>query len=135
MTLEIRAPADHPRTAKLWGGEVEIFNSREVGYCGKILILHEGFQGSLHRHARKHETMLVLKGRVELDIPSEESERASPPGVLECMRLGPGDSIVLPPGTWHRFRALTREAQIVEFSTPHDDADVERAEPARELRP
>ena len=133
MTPEFRAPRDHPRTPKLWGGEIEIINNHL--YCGKILILHAGACGSLHRHANKHETMLVMQGIVEFEYEGVEPDNseASAPEVLTISQLRVGQAVVLPPGAWHRFRAISSKARIVEFSTPHDDADVERAEESRKL--
>lgn len=97
---------------KVWGFEQWIVN--DDAYCGKRLILQKGMQCSLHRHPVKRETFFVQSGFVRLEA-----------GGL-VMMLRPGDSMTIEPGTWHRFAGL-RDSVIFEFSTRHDDADVERA--------
>ena len=105
----------HKLVPKLWGSECWIVNNEK--YCGKILHLKPGFSSSLHLHKVKHETMLCLRGRVRIYNATGYS----------AIYLEPGDSLELPPGTYHTFEALEGDAVLIEFSTHHDDDDVERA--------
>ena len=103
----------HP---KLWGYEEWIVNRPE--YCGKRLVLHRGWQGSLHYHKVKDETFYVEHGRVRLEVGTIIKE------------LGPGDSQHIPKLTEHRFCGLL-DSVIFEFSTLHCDDDTYRLEPAK----
>lgn len=109
----------HSFVPKVWGTEEWIVNS---DYCGKILRLSAGMRCSLHRHLIKDETFYVQSGIVLL-------ESGEFPDALELCQLGHGDSTRIPPLTWHRFSSHTG-ATIIEFSTHHEDFDVERAEPS-----
>jgi quercetin dioxygenase-like cupin family protein len=97
---------------KSWGEEHWIVNGE---YCGKKLVLKKGHRCSLHFHKVKDEVFYVIKGRVHLELAGEEH-------VLE-----PGDHRHVPPNTAHRFSGLT-DAEIIEFSTHHEDSDSYRIE-------
>ena len=100
---------------KVWGKEEWIVN-RE--YCGKLLYLDKGATSSLHRHLTKHETFYVLKGHVILMLDGYRYD------------LTPGKSLEIEPGDYHSFYG-EKDSVIIEFSTHHDDNDVERAEPSK----
>lgn len=102
---------------KVWGHEEWIVNNDL--YCGKRLVLRNGWQCSMHRHLVKDETFYVAEGVVLLEVGN----------LFDISHtLFPGDSYRITPGTWHRFSAPAGSAVIYEFSTRHDDADVERRE-------
>lgn len=103
---------------KAWGHEVVIHNGN--GYCGKRLVLYQGWQCSLHRHLIKDETFYVQEGTVLLEHNDIKE-------TLYC-----GDSRRIMPGVWHRFFGLT-DAVMFEFSTTHEDQDVERKEISRRM--
>ncbi len=104
----------HKLVPKLWGSECWIVNNDD--YCGKILHLKPGFKSSLHYHIVKHETMLCLWGTVSIYADNLPDTRI----------FDRGDSHELPPGTYHSFEAVGGDAVLIEFSTHHDDDDVER---------
>ena len=103
---------------KAWGQEHWIVN-RE--YCGKKLILNQGFRCSLHFHKNKDEVFYVTAGRVFLELG--DGERV----------MGPGDHHHIPAGVEHRFWGL-EDSEIMEFSTHHDDEDSYRV-PGQESGP
>ena|SRR3989344_1763119 len=98
---------------KLWGSEEWIVNTKD--YCGKILNLKKGFRGSIHYHKNKHETFYLLEGKVLLELGDE----------LKKNILSVGNSVILEPGTKHRFTPL-EDSKIIEFSTHHEDSDTYR---------
>lgn len=106
--------------AKVWGEEQWIVNT--AAYCGKRLFLRKGYHCSLHRHLVKDETFYVQSGVMYLDH-GENSKQ------LATRIMGPGDIQRIEPNTWHRFTGMT-DCVFFEFSTHHDDADVERMEPS-----
>jgi len=92
---------------KAWGHEEWIWNE---DYCGKLLVLKEGYQCSMHYHKVKDEVFYVIRGRVLMEKGNEKA-------ILE-----PGDAVHISPGELHRFTGLT-SAQIIEFSSHHSDED------------
>jgi len=91
--------------------EYWVANEQESGYCGKFLFLLAGQTCPEHRHIKKHETFLVMKGEVEMG------------GGGEVCRLGEGALLSMPPGRAHRFTALGA-ALLLEVSSPslrHDN--------------
>lgn len=100
------------RVPKDWGEELWIVNR---DYCGKLLRIKQGHRCSLHYHKAKDEVFYVTKGRVLLELGGDE------------MILETGDHRHVAPGTIHRFTGLT-DAELVEFSTHHEDSDSYRVE-------
>lgn len=101
---------------KKWGEERIIVN--EPTHCGKILTINAGWQCSLHHHAEKDETFLVMSGPVFMQIEDR------------VFLAGFGEAFRIPPGTKHRFGAQLHMAMLTEFSSHHDDDDVVRHEPS-----
>jgi quercetin dioxygenase-like cupin family protein len=94
-------------------GEIEFWvaNEVEAGYCGKFLFVADGQTCPYHRHDRKHETFLVLKGQVRMVVDDVEK------------RLSEGDTLVMPPGQRHSFTGVG-PALLLEVSMPstrHDN--------------
>ena len=98
---------------KAWGHEVWLVNT-ELS-CLKELHITPGWQCSLHRHRIKDETFIVQSGHVEIELGGR------------YWQANPGETIHVPPLTWHRFASHTG-AMLLEVSTHHSDADVERRE-------
>ncbi len=103
--------------AKPWGEE-RIF-AEGARYAGKVLVIRAGQTLSYQYHERKEETLLVLEG--ELGLETEEG------GARVILRLAPGESFHVSPGTRHRMFADAADCSVVEVSTPELD-DVVRLE-------
>src|SRR5690242_7319219 len=98
---------------KLWGTEYWEVNTDL--YCMKILVVAPGRRCSLHRHLIKDETFLC---RVE-EVIVEMVDSVSQIGEMRILRRG--ESIHIPPLTWHRFSNVRSvPAMIEEISTHHD---------------
>ncbi len=54
-----------------------------------------------HYHARSEEIYLILEGGGELEVDGERRE------------VGPGDAILIPPGSWHRLEAGAAGARLL----------------------
>ncbi len=108
---------------KPWGYELWFANSDEKNYCGKELVILSSHRLSLHRHIVKDETFYIQRGDIiiETGIPGEEG--------YQVLHLSHGATIHIAPGVWHRVTATTRDARLIEVSTFHADADVERLQP------
>jgi mannose-6-phosphate isomerase-like protein (cupin superfamily) len=104
--------ARRPRIVPKPWGEERIF--AETGrYAGKLILIRAGESLSYQFHNRKEETLHVLEGTLGLQV-----ERAGEKAVL---RLGPGESFHVDPGTRHRMYAEETDCLVVEVSTPELD--------------
>jgi mannose-6-phosphate isomerase-like protein (cupin superfamily) len=133
-----RALATFRRQVKAWGvtmppvkplvldfglGEYErtglieywIANETRAGYCGKYLFVFDGQTCPRHRHATKHETFFIVKGRVRMACG----------GRSRVMKEG--DLLPVPPGCFHSFTGVG-PALLLELSMPCEIADNEFAD-------
>ncbi len=99
------------RVEKPWG--FERIWAHTDRYVGKVLVIEEGKRLSLQYHERKDEAILVLSGRLRLELEDEH-------GRLAVHELGPGEHRRIPTGRRHRFGAISR-VELVEVSTPELD--------------
>jgi oxalate decarboxylase/phosphoglucose isomerase-like protein (cupin superfamily) len=114
---------------KLWGVEDWIVNTPL--YCGKVLVMHEGWQSSLHYHPIKDETMLCIDGCCVVEVYPQGIEGSKE---FIAMRAEDRSALRLPPNTPHRFMtSMGNTCTLVEFSTTHSDEDVVRFENSKEL--
>ena len=101
----MRAACSRVETVKKpWGREM-IF-ARAAKYVGKILVIEKGCRLSLQYHRKKHESLLVLRGKLRLRLG-----RAT-------RLIGPGCAFAVPPRTIHRFEAPHGRVTLIEVSTP-----------------
>jgi mannose-1-phosphate guanylyltransferase len=89
---------------KPWGREL-IF-ARAPKYVGKILVIEKGRRLSLQYHRKKHESLMVLRGRLGLRLGKTNKI------------VGPGTAFSVPPRTIHRFEAPKGRVTLIEVSTP-----------------
>ena len=108
-----------PRYPKVWGEEHWIVNR---DYCGKKLVLNQGYRCSLHFHKNKDEVFYVLSGKVLLEVGDD------------WRLLVAGDHQHIPPGVVHRFWGV-EDAEMIEFSTHHEDEDSYRVEVSGSFEP
>ena len=111
--------AGRPRVVPKPWGEERIF--AETGrYAGKLILIRAGESLSYQYHNRKEETLHVLQGTLGLQVESA-GERAD-------LRLVPGESFHVDPGTRHRMYAEAADCLVVEVSTPELDDVVRLAD-------
>jgi mannose-6-phosphate isomerase len=96
------------RTDKPWGHE--LLWALGNRYAAKILHIETGQRLSLQYHEFKEETLLLLRGRLALEL--EE-----PGGRLEQHEALPGHIFHIPAGRKHRMSAL-ETCDVMEVSTP-----------------
>ena len=102
---------DAKRVEKPWGHELIWAHTER--YVGKVLVIEAGKRLSLQYHERKDESILVVRGRLRLELEEDE-------GVLAAHELGPGDHRRIPTGRKHRFSGIER-VELIEVSTPELD--------------
>lgn len=114
---------------KDWGYEFWVINTPY--YCGKVLVMAEGWRSSLHCHPIKDETMLIGEGSAVMEIKPDGLDG---PSQYIMMRAEERTSVHIPPGTYHRLStSVGSDAVIIEWSTTHDEDDVVRAELSSQL--
>ncbi len=89
---------------KPWGHELVFANTKK--YVGKLLVIERGHRLSLQYHNKKHESLLVLKGKLKLTLGKK------------TRTVGEGAAFTVPPKTVHRFEAAKGRVTLVEVSTP-----------------
>lgn len=92
------------RVHKPWGHEMIFAHTKK--YVGKILVIEKGHRLSLQLHRKKHESLMVLRGRLKLRLGSKNK------------LVGPGTAFTIPPKTVHRFEATKGRVTLIEVSTP-----------------
>ncbi len=102
---------------KPWGHE-EIWAETER-YAGKLLSIRKDQRLSLQYHRVKDESILVIRGRLRLELENATGE-------LEIRELEPGDHSRIRAGRRHRFGAI-EDCELIEVSTSELD-DVVRLE-------
>jgi mannose-6-phosphate isomerase-like protein (cupin superfamily) len=104
------------RVDKPWGYELRFV--RTDRYAGKVLFIKAASQLSLQYHDKKDEAFFVQHGTLDLVLGRGAEQTV--------VRMKPGDSRHITPGTVHRFRAVT-DTLLFEVSTPELE-DVVRIE-------
>lgn len=125
--FNIDAYQGYPQVKKVWGTEIILTNRND--YCAKLMVLNAGFRCSLHCHRIKTETFFILQGVIGVTFGTN-------PALLRTEFKGPGDPLHLDPGTYHTFwqeSDASEPAIMLEVSSHHDDADVERLAPSGPL--
>ena len=108
------------KVQKGWGSET-IWATNNM-YCGKMLNFNTGGMFSMHFHAVKDETWLVLSGR--FTVRYIDTKDAS----IHSKELNPGD-------TWHNLPLVPHQliclakGTIIEVSTPDSVEDNYRVSP------
>ena len=114
--MEVR-DSSSTKVEKPWGYEIRWAITDR--YLGKILHINAGEALSLQYHQQKDESLLVIKGAMDLELGEVSGE-------LERRRLEVGDTVHIRPGQRHRMTAVD-DTDIFEVSTPEID-DVVRLE-------
>ena len=104
------------RVGKPWGHE-EIVEQNEH-YVVKKLFINAGHRLSLQYHERKHETLILHKGKVWLKYTSVHPKEAAKR--LNAIMMHPGFVEVIVPGTTHQIEAR-EDSIIIECSTTELD--------------
>ena len=107
-----------PRVVTKPWGEERIF-AETPRYAGKLLVIRKGESLSYQYHVRKEETIHVLDGTLGLQLEQD--------GEAADLRVAPGQTFHVAPGTRHRMYAPEGDCLLVEVSTPELD-DVVRLE-------
>lgn len=109
---ELKRMEENKSVPKVWGAEQYVTNRPE--YCAKFLTVLKGYVCSEHRHLVKTESFYVLEGSGIITVN----------GFIT--KVKEGDIVHIRRGAWHCF-ATASGMKLLEISTHHDDADVERS--------
>jgi mannose-6-phosphate isomerase-like protein (cupin superfamily) len=103
--------------SKPWGWENRFAITER--YLGKVIHINAGEMLSLQYHREKDETILIVSGVMDLQLEDDA-------GVIQTLRLRPGQSRRIVPGKKHRMVAV-EECEFFEVSSPEIE-DVVRLE-------
>jgi mannose-6-phosphate isomerase-like protein (cupin superfamily) len=104
---------------KPWGREVWIAHNDK--YAFKLIEFKAGSRSSLQYHERKHETIYIDQGKLEVEVEADDEN-----GQLVKTIMGAGDVIENAPMRRHRITAI-EDVRLFEVSTPELE-DVVRVE-------
>ena len=108
-----------PREPKAWG-------ETECLFLGEFASLHRawfraGGYSSLHLHRFKNNTFIVESGTVRVEFYRQR---------MVAVTLGPGESLTIPSGILHRFRAIEDGCMLESYVADHghklDRGDIHR---------
>ncbi len=88
-----------------------LFNCINRGYAKKIVVQLAQQTHPLHKHKLKEETFQILSGRLEVELNSKRYQ------------LYPGDTILIKPGVWHKFKSVNGPCIFEEISTTNYSDD------------
>jgi len=115
--MEIKLPK---KIDKGWGCELVFVNNQL--YCGKILMINKGCEGSMHFHMNKTETWLLHSGTLRISTINPTTSQN------ETAMMYAGETLHIPVGMVHKMVAV--EASVIfEVSTKHEDSDTYRISP------
>lgn len=97
---------------KFWGQSRQIVKTDS--YMGNINYYLPGQSGALQLHPVKDETLHLFKGEAILWFGNRETKELWPVNFYE------GETHRIPPGTVHKFQAIT-DCVVFEISTPIED--------------
>jgi mannose-6-phosphate isomerase len=116
-TSQSPTEAGRAHIKKPWGWEDRFAITDK--YLGKVIHVNAGEMLSLQYHRQKDETLLVIRGVMDLQLDDDA-------GTLQTHRLTPGMSKRIVPGKKHRMIAV-EDTEFFEVSSPEID-DVVRLE-------
>jgi len=109
---------------KSWGNEIRIVDNEDNNYSGKLLNLNQNESTSIHFHSKKHKTLYVLSGTLNIEVIEPES--------AELMRysVDSEETFEIEQNVAHRLLAKDGPVTVIEISTYHHDEDVYRVQAA-----
>jgi len=105
------------KQGKVWGETEEIFNNGIVSI--HYLKIKKGGYCSEHYHRCKSNIFFVIKGNLEIDIWTKDNMK-------DITVVWPGENCEIPPGVYHRFRALTDVECLEIYEVKLKEPDIER---------
>lgn len=106
--------SDSQKHLKNWGFENWLINK---DFCGKILTFNKaGDKCSLHFHLKKSELFLFQSKFIFVWIDTDTATEYT-------NEMLPGFTIYIPQGVPHQLIALEDNAEVIEFSSHHEDSD------------
>lgn len=106
------------RQGKVWGATSLVYQSPHTQV--HLLEIKRGGFCSEHRHARKSNLFVVLKGRLEVRVWPDMYQQ------FDSTILGPGQSTSVPVGSWHQFLAIDDTECLEIYESAEIGEDIER---------
>ena len=104
------------KQGKVWGETTEIFNLGLVS--GHYLTIYAGGHSSIHKHKHKSNLFYVISGKIRITQEKDSLE--------DVTIVKEGQTCIIKPGTWHRFKAIETSQVIEVYFTLPLAHDIER---------
>jgi len=105
------------RQGKNWGYTTEYFRNAMVS--AHHLEIRKGGYCSEHCHEHKYNMFYIVSGQLELTIWRDAKMK-------DVTIIGEGQSTAVPPGFWHKFRAITSVHCIEMYQVLLNEPDIQR---------
>jgi mannose-6-phosphate isomerase-like protein (cupin superfamily) len=114
--MEVRSRDDAEAFTTLDGSTIRVLLDSALGGAANQSLaeasLAAGQSTQRHYHARSEEIYVFLEGGGEMEVEGEARE------------VGPGDSVLIPPGAWHQITAGAQGARFLCCcAPPYSDDD------------
>jgi len=108
----LREPARADWETKCWGRVRHVFECER--FSVSELEVRPGFRSSIHRHEDRANAFQVVDAEIVVETFVEDTAAPYSRRRLNAYLLGPGGTICVPSGRWHRFRTL-RPGRVLEL--------------------
>jgi len=106
------------KAGKCWGCTMDVFRHNNV-QINRIEI-HAGGYCSEHKHEHKFNGFWVELGQLEVDVWKNDYD------MVDTTCLSRQEFLVVAPGEYHRFRALTQVVAYEIYWTELEESDIQR---------
>ena len=108
------------KSGKFWGETSPLFNKNNVEI--HRLVGEIGGYSSKHRHHAKYNMFQVESGIIEITTWKDQS------GEPDVTTLGAGDTCIVPPGLYHKFKVITKAVVYEIYWVELREDDIERSD-------
>jgi mannose-6-phosphate isomerase-like protein (cupin superfamily) len=108
------------KSGKAWGVTRELITRNGVGV--HHIEIDAGGYCSKHRHVHKCNLFYVVHGQLEVEVWKSDYP------LVDRTLLSANEQMVVAPGEYHRFRAISPVQALEIYWTELDEADIERDE-------
>jgi mannose-6-phosphate isomerase-like protein (cupin superfamily) len=112
--VPLTAVSTAPLCDKRWGYNRPVLEGPGRPQVAVATFTEPGEASSVHFHHGKTNLFYVLTGRCRVEVFGAVSLGPPPAEPVEAFDLDAGQRVAVPPRVWHRFRALTPRADVLE---------------------
>lgn len=107
-------------SGKVWGVTTEVWRSPHVEV--HVINVRKGGQCSRHLHTHKHNLFFVSEGVLRIEVWKNDYD------LCDVTELQAGQTMVVPPGEYHRFTALEETRALEVYWAESSSSDIKRTD-------